>query len=89
MLLVVYDIKAEEVIAQLRTKASEYGEINQIMPNAFLLDPFGDTSMLNKDFLDIVSKNGRIMIAKIRRKEINGWLGTESVDWINSKQFDQ
>lgn len=87
MLLVVYDIKSDEVVNQLKTKALEYGEINQIMPNAFLLDTSSDNPSLNKEFLDIVSKNGRIMMAQIRRSEINGWLGTESVDWINKKNF--
>lgn len=87
MLLVVYDIKTEEVIARLRSKAQEFGEINQILPNAFLIDALGDIGPIGKVFLDIVSHNGRMIVAQIKRKEINGWLGTDSVDWINSKTF--
>lgn len=88
MILVVYDIKSEDVVGRLRSKAQEYGEINQILPNAFLLDANNDTEQIGKEFLDIVSNSGRMMLAQIRRREINGWLGTESVDWINSKNFD-
>lgn len=87
MLLVVYNIGSENVISQLRTKAQEYGEVNHIMPFAFLLETNADESSLNKEFMDIVTNNGRIMIARIRRNEINGWLGSDSVDWINSKHF--
>ena len=87
MLLVVYDIKTEDVISRLRSKAQEYGEINQILPNAFLLDTMSDMGPIGKEFLDIVSNNGRIMVARIQRSEINGWLGTDSVDWINGKSF--
>lgn len=85
MLLVVYDIKTEEVVTRLRTKAQEYGEINQILPNAFLLDTTTLVDTVSKELLDIVSNNGRMMIARITRNEINGWLGTDSVDWINKK----
>lgn len=87
MLLVVYDIKTEDVISRLRSKAQEYGEINQILPNAFLLDTTSDMGPIGKEFLDIVSNNGRMMVARIQRSEINGWLGTDSVDWINGKSF--
>lgn len=83
MLLVVYDIKTEEVITRLKSKAQQYGELNQVLPNAFLLDTSNEVDSLGKELLEIVSNNGRMMIAKISRKEINGWLGTDSVDWIN------
>ena len=85
MILVVYDIKIEDVIGRLRAKAQEYGEINQILPNAFLLNTSHDVDSIGKDLLDIVSNNGRMMVAKINRKELNGWLGKDSVAWINSK----
>lgn len=89
MLLVVYDIKTEDVIVRLRSKAQEYGEINQILPSAFLLDTNGDTEIIGRELQNIVSQNGRMMVARIWRNEINGWLGTESVDWINSKNFNR
>ena len=85
MLLVVYDIKSEDVITRLRAKAQEYGEINQILPNAFLLDTSHTVDVIGKELLEIVSNNGRMMIARIVRSDINGWLGTDSVDWINKK----
>lgn len=87
MLLIVYNITSENVISKLRMKAQEYGEVNHIMPFAFLLDTNVDESSLNKEFMDIVSNNGRIIITRIRRNEINGWFSSDSVDWINSKQF--
>lgn len=88
MLLVVYDIKTDEVIGQLRSKALEYGEINQILPNAFLLDAVDTDGKIGKDMSDIVSKHGRFFIGRVRRREVNGWLANETVDWINNKNFD-
>lgn len=87
MFLVSYDISSEEVLSRLKDKAKEYGEIKQILPSTFLLDVEDNFSQINKDFLDIVSNNGRIIIARITRSNLNGWLSTESVDWINSKSF--
>lgn len=87
MLLVVYDISSEDVIGRLKDKAKEFGEMKQILPSSFLLDTSKNLSKVNQDFLDIVSNNGRIIISQIRRKEVNGWLSTESVDWINGKIF--
>ncbi len=87
MLLVIYDIKTEDVIVRLRTKAQKYGEINQIFPNAFLLDHTVDKKVIWKEFMDIIANNGRIMIAQIWREDINGWLGNDSVVWVNSKSF--
>ena len=87
MLLVVYDISSEDVISRLRDKAKEFGEMKQILPSSFLLDTSTDLSNVNQEFLDIVSNNGRIIISQIRRNEVNGWLSTESVNWINSKSF--
>lgn len=87
MLLVVYDISSEDVIGRLKDKAKEFGEMKQILPSSFLLDTSTDLSMVNQDFLDIVSNNGRIIISQIHRNEVNGWLSTESVNWINGKNF--
>lgn len=87
MYLVVYDIKNEEVVGQLLTKAKEFGEVNQALPSAFLLDTTENLNIINDAFLTIVSNNGRIMTAQITRSNINGWLGSDSVKWINSKTF--
>lgn len=87
MLLVIYDISSEDVIGRLKDKAKEFGEMKQILPSSFLLDTLTDLSEVNQEFLDIVSNNGRIIISQIRRNEVNGWLSTESVNWINSKNF--
>lgn len=87
MYLVVYDIKNEEIVGQLLAQAKEFGEVNQALPSAFLLDTTEGLNTINEAFLTIVSNNGRIMTAQISRNTINGWLGSDSVNWINSKNF--
>lgn len=87
MYLVVYDIKNEEIVGQLLAQAKEFGEVNQALPSAFLLDTTEGLNTINEAFLTVVSNNGRIMTAQIFRKTINGWLGSDSVNWINSKNF--
>lgn len=87
MYLVVYDIKNEEIVSQLLAQAKEFGEVNQALPSAFLLDTTEGLNTINEAFLTIVSNNGRIMTAQISRNTINGWLGSDSVNWINSKNF--
>ena len=87
MYLVVYDIKNEEVVGKLLAKAKEFGEVNQALPSAFLLDTAENLNIVNDAFITIVSSNGRIMTAQITRNCINGWLGSDSVKWINSRNF--
>lgn len=87
MYLVVYDIKNEEIVGQLLAKAKEFGEVNQALPSAFFLDTTEGLNTINEAFLTIVSNYGRIMTAQIFRNSINGWLGSDSVNWINSKTF--
>lgn len=87
MYLVVYDIKNEEIVGQLLARAKEFGEVNQALPSAFLVDATEDLKTINEAFLTIVSNNGRIMTVQISRRSINGWLGSDSVKWINSKNF--
>ena len=55
MYFVVYDIKNEEVVGRLLSKAKEYGEMNQVLPCAFLLDTRADLKTINNAFLTIVS----------------------------------
>lgn len=88
MLLVIYNIDDENVTNELLVKANEFGETNQILPNSFLLDTSLETGDVFNDLKAIMANKGRIMIAKIHRNEINGWLSTASVEWINSKSFN-
>ena len=87
MLLVVYNIEDDTVTNGILVKANEFGETNQILPNSFLLDTSSEVVEVFNALKIIMANKGRIMIAKIHRKEINGWLGTASVDWINAKSF--
>lgn len=87
MLLVVYNIEDDTVTNGILVKANEFGETNQILPNSFLLDTSSEIVEVFDALKIIMANKGRIMIAKIHRKEINGWLGTASVDWINAKSF--
>lgn len=87
MLLVVYNIEDEVITNSVLEKAAEFGGINQILPNAFLLDTSIEITEVFDAIKVALSNKGRIILAIIRRNEINGWLSTASVDWINSKVF--
>lgn len=87
MLLVIYNTEDEVISNAILGKANEFGEINQILPNSFLLDTSSETGEVFNVMKVVMANKGRIMIAKIHRNEINGWLSTASVEWINAKSF--
>ena len=87
MLLVIYNIEDEDVTNAILEQANDFGEINQILPNSFLLDTTSETGVVFNAMKAIMANKGRIMIAEIHRNEINGWLSTASVEWINAKSF--
>ena len=86
MILVSFDIKDYEVTTKLISKAKELGDMFMVLPNVFALD-VQYTDDIAKQLMKIAEGVGRICVAEIHRKTMNGWFATECVSWINSKSF--
>ena len=75
-----------EVTTKLISKAKDLGDMLMILPNVFAL-VVQYTDDITKQLMKIAEGVGRICVAEIHRKTMNGWFATECVSWINSKSF--
>lgn len=79
-----YDIDNNEV--DVLDKLNEIGEVCSCLSNGYFIS----TSKTDEDIFDTLKSefdagNGRFVIIQVKMENMNGWISTDTIDWLKNK----
>ncbi len=80
-----YDIKDTNRQIAFVTKAGELGSVNLYFPTALFLDSNMSCSEVYEKLKECLEPSDLFFITKVDPNERNGWLNTNTIDWLLKK----